>query len=121
MNLAQLNILGNAAPVDVFLRSFLLQLFSHILKLPAQFLISGPDIGIRIPVLDMQVAYQENLLFHMIEYDNAVAEHEADIIHIQVIDCVGGKLLIILQQIISEESDGPACKRRHPVQLRTAV
>ncbi|MNC48827.1 hypothetical protein D3C75_979680 [compost metagenome] len=57
----------------------------------------------------------------MIEYDNAVTEHEADIIHIQIIDCMGGEFFIILQQIISEETDSAASKRRHAVQLGTAV
>ncbi|MNC19574.1 hypothetical protein D3C75_675090 [compost metagenome] len=121
MNLAQLDILWYAAAVDVLLRPFLLQLLGEILQLAVQSLIACTDVGVRIAVLDVQIAYEQDLLFHMIEDNDPVAEHEAYIIRSEIIYRMRRELLIVLKQIISEESDGTAGKRRHPVQLRTAV
>ncbi|MMZ61194.1 hypothetical protein D1872_233280 [compost metagenome] len=57
----------------------------------------------------------------MIKNDNLIAEHKLNILHIHVVNLMSRKLLVVLKQIVTEETYCPSSERRHFRQFRAAI
>ncbi|MNE30530.1 hypothetical protein D3C80_1240520 [compost metagenome] len=104
---------GNRSAVKALSRTLLLQIAGSLIQLLLCCRIGLLNFLVCISFIDMNISYQQYSLLDMIKNDHLITKHELYVLHIHIIHLMGRKLLVILKQIITKKSDGPACKRRH--------